>query len=501
MTRSHSLVLSTIATIGVAAMPAGANAQQATTLCRPGSVVACTFLGKPGTKKCIGEGEYDACQPLPPPPPAPVSGVVFGKYLVLTVIYAPPGTTAPQTTTGQQSTSSVSYETDSTTGSTQTVSTSFKQDYQVSAKLECSVCVLFDSAGVSFDYTQNMTNSSAINVSKKTSSTLTDPGPVEDGVDHNFDQIWLFLHPKYDVTITGTQVTWTLDPDQSAGVPVYLYSGWLKNPSQIPAGVLLNLQGAGVAPTDYQTILAADPLAECLPPVNALRSVQETPVVQLRPPQGTPPLPIVCRTPTPAQPRYVATNTNLPYEPPFAQGNAVPLQIYSLDNSTIATNTGSYEADFAIGMTASGGLDFLDVIKDTLTVQYTWTVQDINTVAAQTSTEQKASLSMGGPAFGYSGPATMDVYYDTVYQTFAFVPTTFSPDALHGAISSSQGKPVAAQLVTATAGGVKYRTYTDAKGEYHFSRPFAGPIDVQAGSSALHLPALEAGKSVDVRLK
>ena len=108
---------------------------------------------------------------------------------------------------------------------------------------------------------------------------------------------------------------------------------------------------------------------------------------------------------------------------------------------------------------------------------------------------------MGGPAFGYTGPANMDVYYDTAHMTFAFVPNELSPDALHGAISSRQGKPVIGQLVTASAGGVKYRTYTNAKGEYHFSRQFSGPIDVQTGSTALHLPGLEAGKSVDLRLQ
>ena len=41
---------------------------QADALCRPGTVVACTFLGKPGTKKCIGDGEFDACVPNPPAP-------------------------------------------------------------------------------------------------------------------------------------------------------------------------------------------------------------------------------------------------------------------------------------------------------------------------------------------------------------------------------------------------------------------------------------------------
>jgi hypothetical protein len=463
---------------------------QADALCRPGTEVACTFLGKPGTKKCIGDGEFDACIPNPPPP---VSGTVFGKYLILTVVYAPPGTTAPQTTTGEQSFSQVSYESDSTTGTTTTNSKSFKQDYQVSSKLDCDCGFADLSGGVSFEYTKNTTNSSALNINKKTTSVITDPGPVEDAVDHNFDQIWLFLHPKFDVTISGTQITWALDPDQSAGLVQYLYAGQLKDPSKIAPGVLKDLQAAGITPADYQVILAADPLAQCLPPVvEELRSQQA--IVK-------PPVPILCLTPAPTLPRYVPTNINLPYDPPFAAGNPVPLQTYSIDNSSIQTNTDSVETDYALGVTASGGIDFLDVLKATFATQDTWTWQDIKTTQTQTGTEQKATLLMGGPAFGYTGPANMDVFYDTLYMTFAFVPNELSPTALHGAVSSSQGKPVVGQLVTATAGGVKYRTYTNAKGEYHFSRPFTGAIDVQTGSTALHLPGLEAGKSVGLRLQ
>ena len=178
--------------------------------CRPGAVVACTtILGKPGTRTCLGEGEgFGPCEATASPP---VSGIVFGKYLILTVIYAPPGTTAPQTTTGEQSFSQVSYESDSSTGSTKTISSSFKQDYQVSFKSECpDVCFL--SGGASFEYTHNTTHSDAVNINKKTSSTIIDPGPVEDAIDHNFDQIWLFLHPKFDVTILGTEIIWALDP-------------------------------------------------------------------------------------------------------------------------------------------------------------------------------------------------------------------------------------------------------------------------------------------------
>ncbi|MGC1350022.1 MAG: hypothetical protein WA858_09610 [Xanthobacteraceae bacterium] len=324
--------------------------------------------------------------------------------------------------------------------------------------------------GVTFTYTNYTTNSTVLNVNKKTSSVITDPAPVEDAVDHNFDMIWLFLHPKYDVTINGGEISWALDPDQSAGVVLYVYAGGLKNPSQIQSGVLQDLQAAGITPDDYQVILSADPLAQCLQPGNKLGPQQ----ARVPPPLPIPPVP--CLTPAPTSPRYVPTNMNIPYDEANGPGQPAALQTYSLDNSTVQMTTNSVESDYAVGVTASD-LPLLDA----LTIQATFTVQDINTKQTQTGTEQKASLTMGGPAYGYTGPANMDVYYDALYMTFAFVPNELSPDALHGAVSSSQGKPVVAQLVIATAAGVTYRTYTNAKGEYHFSKQFSGPIDVQTG--------------------
>jgi len=275
---------------------------QAPAPCRPGTVVACTIAGKPGTRKCLGEGEgFGPCEATPPPP---VTGIVFGKYLLITVIYAPPGTTAPQTTTGEQSFSLVSYEKDSTTGTTTTNSSSYKSSYTVSASLGCTdpACGIVGSGSVSLQYTVNNTQQNALNINKKTSSVITNPGPVEDGVDHNLDQIWLFLHPKYDVTINGTDITWTLDPDQSAGLLQYLYAGQLKGLSQISPGLLQDLQAAGITPGDYQCILNADPLAQGL----QLQS-QQAP--------AAPPLPFPlppCSTPASSAPRYVPANQNLP---------------------------------------------------------------------------------------------------------------------------------------------------------------------------------------------
>ena len=141
----------------------------------------------------------------------------------------------------------------------------------------CELCVLGPSGGVSFEYTKNKTHSNALNINKKTTSIITDPGPVEDAVDHNFDQIWLFLHPKFDVTITGTKITGRWIPISRRACRSISMLAQLKDPSKIPPGVLKDLQAAGITPDDYKVILSADPLAQCLPVVMEQSRSQQPP--------------------------------------------------------------------------------------------------------------------------------------------------------------------------------------------------------------------------------
>jgi hypothetical protein len=495
MSRCNFFVMSAIAVMGMAALSGGANAQQATpnALCRPGSVVACTILGKPGTMKCLGDGEYGGCDLAPP---APVTGSVFAKYYVLTVVYAPPGTN------GGKSTSQVTYESDSSTGTTTTNSSSFKQDYSVTATVGCAASAVCDiglnSGGVSFEYTQNQTHTDSLDITKTNTSKLQVNGPATDGVNHANDEVWLLIHPKFDVTIQGSRVIWTLDADQSAGLLQFLYVQWLQNPSQIPGangGLLADLNNAGFTAQDYQDILnAADPLAECQATTvgNKQAAITRLP----------PPAPVQCNFPAPSPPRYVTTNINLPYNPPLTAADPVPLQTEEIDNSTISKSTNSDESDTKVGITTTSGLSFAGILTASLKTDSNWTWTSENTTEADTGSTQKMTLALGGPAFGYNGPANMDVFYDTLYKTFVFVPDELSAESLHGVVLNSAGKPAAGELVTAMAAGTTYRTYTNADGVYHFSAKLTGPVTVLTGNAAaLQLASLDLTKSYDFRLK
>jgi hypothetical protein len=306
-----------------------------------------------------------------------------------------------------------------------------------------------------------------IDIKKTVSSTLTAQGPSVDGVDHNRDEIWLLLHPKFDVTYYPEfgHVTWSFDPDQSQAVLVYAYVGWLKTPSQIPAGLLRDFNAFGITEQDYSDILNQDPLANS--------------------------------TAAPEAPRYVSLLTTLPYEPPFSATDAVPLQNYALDNGETLTHTDSYQDSEKLGITVQGGFDFTDFLKLSLKEENVFTWTHSNITAASTGSEQKASLTMGGPAFGYSGPENIAVYYDTIYNTFAFFPFEARGETIHGVVLGSNGKPRVGVAVTATAGGRQYHTFTNVKGEYHFTSQLRGPIVIQAGAVSQQLPRVDTAKSFD----
>lgn len=452
-------------------------------LCKEGTVVKCSVNGKPGQKECFGAG-WGPCEPGAPPPPPPATGTVNLKYLVLNVIYAPPGT--KEIAPGQTSSSLVNYGSESTAGTTTTGAGSFKQDYSVTATVSggflcvSDKCTIGASGGASYEYSTNHTHTDALDIKKTTSSSILVNGPSVDGVDHGSDTVWLMLRAKLDVSISGTSVIWTFDNTNSdptaANIPIYVYVDHLKNPAKMQSdapSTFRALQAAGVTPDDFPDILNADPLSACAQP---------------------------CNPPAPATPRFVNAHQTFPYEPPHDANSTVPLQTFSVDNTSVSTQTDSDETTNKVGATAEGSVNFLTVWKASVKTDDSWTWTSTNTTATSTGDTQKMSLTIGGPAFDYSGHGFIAVYYDTLYKTFAFWPFDISADTLHGVILNSAKKPLAAQQVTATVNGITYRTYTNTLGEYRFPAEVTGAVDLFAGGIRQTLPQVDPNASIDFRL-
>jgi hypothetical protein len=235
----------------------------------------------------------------------------------------------------------------------------------------------------------------------------------------------------------------------------------------LPPGVLQALQRNGITPEDFPDILKADPFADGSMPMES--------------------------------DRYVPLNTTFPYEPPLTPEGPVPTLTFALDNSTMGTQTHSHSEDKKVSVTVGGQLTFKKIFKLSAQATDSWTWSCSTTDGSSTGATQSASVTIGGPSFGYTGPTDIAAYYDLDYQTFAFAPVPGTSKSLHGTVTRA-GTPLRGQEVTAVAGGVKHRTFTNARGEYRFFDTMAGPVDLHTGAVDLRLPKVETGNSVDLHL-
>jgi hypothetical protein len=433
--------------------------EAASALCfPPGEVVDCYVNGVPGTRTCGEDAHYGPCSSAPPPPQ---TFQVTPKYKILTVIYAPPGTQ------GGGSTSAVTYGQGSTSGTVVSSSKSFKQSYSVSASGQAGFLGASGEVGGSFSYGRSTSNTQAVELRKATTMQITHRGPAVDGVDHNRDQIWLWLSPRLNVTTNGSEVTWTVDKSATMNIQ-YVYVAQLKDPSLMPPGLAAYLQGLEFTTEDYAEILKADPYA-----------------------YGTPAI-------DPA--RYQTLNTTFPYLPPFAPGDPVPTFGFSATYSNTSTNTTSLSNEYTLGVKVAGAVD-VPLFKAKLSVENKWTWTDTDTRSSSGGTSESAQVTVGGPSFGYAGPTNIAVYYDVLYKSFLFTPIVGSLRTLQGTVTSDSAEPLAGREVVLTGGdGTAQRTFTDANGDYLFFAPVSSPATVRSGAVSRALPEAAARAQRDDRV-
>ncbi len=408
--------------------------------CQDGKTGGCRINGKAGPRECLN-GKWGPCEANEPPPPPPVSGTVFPKYYVLTVIYAPPGTA------GGGSQSTVVYGDSSSSGTKVSSGKSSKAGTKVS--VEASGGILGNGGGVggSFGVSRSTTSTDELEIKKSVSTEISARGPGVDGIDHDRDQIWLWLNPKLKVTIAGNEVRWTVVPDQTAEIQ-FVFVGHLKNPSLMTPGIAMQLQANGITPADYPDILRANPMAN------------NTLVVDGK--------------------RYLSLFRTFPYQPPFAQGDPVTTFSMALSSSSVQTSTQTLEKEYEVGMKLSAEGGFPGVAKLKLSSESKWTWANKNSNAVSGGTAESAKVTVGGPSFGYTGPTAVMVYYDTLYKSFMFRPLT-DPIRFQGVLTSTGGRPIAGREVALTFKGRTYRAVTNARGEYRFPVAVAGNVEFRTG--------------------
>jgi len=334
-------------------------------------------------------------------------------------------------------------------GTTSSTSNGFKQSYSVGAQIKSGV---FNESSLSFGYSRNAVDTTSDDFKKTANSTLTQVGPTVDGIDHNRDEIWLWLGPKFTLRNPSTSViTWEPIDNQTIDIQ-FAYVGWLKDPSQMPQMLRDKLAAYGITTADYAVMLQADPFAFGDVPVDPAR--------------------------------YTQLNTTFPYEPPFAPGDPPPTLNFTATHTTTHTFSTSKTNEYNVTVSLSVGIGDVNVFRVALKSMDSWTWTDTHSNAEADGTTDSASVTIGGPAFGYTGPTDVAVYYDEIYKTFLFkfvigqtlvggggAPALRTEAAaveapLQGVVVSASGAPVAGKEVVVMAGGVPHRTFTNADGEF-----------------------------------
>jgi H-type lectin domain len=402
--------------------------------------------------------------------PALLPGTVTPSYIVLTVVYAPPGTNNGNNGNGKNS--NVEYAAGSTTGTTTSSSKSFKASNTLSFEGSGGFLGNDTGGGVSFSFSRSSTDTQSLDVKKTINSKITVGGPAHDGIDRNEDEIWLLLRPDVDLAVSSSTAQWTLSSDNSQKHVQYLQVGQLNgNPHySIPKGVADELASAGITAAEYPNILKHDPLA-CQDWSKCGSSPNISPSIDPK--------------------RFNLISCQLAYEPPGSStGSASPVQSWQQSNSSTSTVSQTVVDDYTVGLSMTQSGDYLGFAKAQLKDSASWTWSNKSENSTTTGTSESATLSIGGPAFGYKGPTALCAYFDGLYKTFAFDlvgPQTLQL-AVQGALTNKDGNPESYTEVDLIDRGVKQVTFTNAQGEYTFYGNIGGATIEAAGVPPQTIP-------------
>jgi hypothetical protein len=322
-------------------------------------------------------------------------GSLFPKYVVLSVIYAPPGAL-----------SFVDYTNTIMVGTSSSWSKSFSNSTSITVSFAASTPVVGGLNGsISTQWSQTAESDGSIAVEKTTSTSTLVRGPLDSnlGIDHDFDIVLVWLNPRADFYVTSpSAANWSYSFDQrdpANGMDVIqLFVSQLKDPSTITDPDIITRLAKTWDNSGLGGLINADLLA----------IAQRDPFWNL----GTTPASTVDPT------RFdVEGGETFSYIPPPPGGQPTTTTLTETYQTT--TTQGKSSTDqYTVAYTRSGSVgakNFFQaniVVTDQLQWQNKWTSQHSQ------STTQSSSFSITGPPSGYTGLTNVQLYKDNVYGTF-----------------------------------------------------------------------------------
>jgi hypothetical protein len=342
------------------------------------------------------------------------SGNMIPKYVVLGVIYSPPG-----------SKSFVNYSQTTAIGTSSSITDTFSNATTVSASLGISAPALTASLTQSEEWTQQADTIASYAVNKTTTNALQALGPLSSsiGVDHDYDLVLVWLNPMVNLSVgaIGTDLLWNgyqLNPndvDYKNNPDVVAISIFcLKNPFLSPTCTdsrtyrswdTSGLGGLTVA--DFTEIAARDPFYShpSYDPNNDTSN------------------------------RFTDTGQTVYFNPaPPGDGPIVSSGTFTIQTTATAGQdaTDSYQVNFSLDAGIKSAITADLKYTDVTTWMNKWSATQTDMVG-QTS---QYSITSPVATDNYSGPTGFEVWQDNVYGTFMFVAPGTTP-ASPGTIGTS----------------------------------------------------------------
>lgn len=437
--------------------------------CKAGTCVSfCADLGVSVKQRgaCISSCRK-SCQTTPQNPP-PIT--LTPKYLIMALVYAPPGCTSgnPTQCGTNNGSSFVDYGSASSNGTKITNKDSFQLGVTISYDNSSLAGGLLGGGG-SYGFSETDSDSTAVNVTKTKTYDLKALGNG-DGIDHGQDMFLLLLRPSVTLKKNGNTILWSFT---NGGSLYEVLVSELRNTSTMRPAVAKVFNELGFTNQDYQSILSEDPFGGT---VNTGSTTTHGALGTLSGGVFT----TGGNGPTLDGRRFWYTGWNFPYEPTKASTSCNN----GVCNCTAITN--SFTNDRAtdhitedVGQTTvdlfgSAGVPKVWSLK--LDTKMVWTTT--GTTDNSTDSKQSASATITCPSVNYTGDTEMAVYWDSRYGSFLFVP--YDPGAttmMHlGQIMDASGHAIGGRLVQMTYGGKTYRTFTAPDGTYRFPSPTGKPV-------------------------
>jgi hypothetical protein len=342
---------------------------------------------------------------------ASLNVLLYPKYYVLSILYAPPGN---QSSNGFTNTV------------TNTATTSISHSFASAIATAINVSAAGNGFGVNFSTAKSTQNSQSFQVSTSNGAGAT-LSSVRNPVDHSQDQFLIWLNPAVVVTPTSSTTAnyALLTPIGSNGQPepmdiVNINAVDLQNPSSIPLAVLASQTRNNVSGLPGLANVCANPAPQCTSAPCGCTTNDFTGILA-----ADPLLSVSLQNTLPDQVdsnRYIFVESQV-LEGPECSGCDPLRNSFTANDGQTASQTETTQYSYSVGFTRSSGFSLFGSGL-TITNSNTFTWSDAMSTGTSNGTNHTAAVTLGTSDVGCF--ETINIYEDTVYHTFAFAPPVAS---------------------------------------------------------------------------